>query len=320
MTSTNQVNQVLTMNNYELSIISQDEVSKGKALKQYDLNGEKVVGCYENEPFLIQFKNKTWNRVAVRISVDGTDVCTGNLADTSAIGEMWIVAAYGTLELKCWPETNKGGSEFVFGKTEDSVAVNTHGVKTGIGYVACAIFTEEVQNNGTWISNWPSNTISIPLQQVTWANNTATNTSINFPSYNGISINSAGNIGINSAVGGIYSAQTLGNYGAMQVSDVCEASCSVSSPAVGAGEYVDQEITKVAGLNKPILATTICIKYEWWVSLRSKIRQNNNKTNNPAFPGDNQVEKMIDLKNTPRKKKGKKVSNEVKYPELNRFG
>lgn len=318
MIDTNQMNQVLASNNYELKIISCDEISNGKVLKQYDLNGEKVIGVYENEPFLIQVKNKTWSKIAVKISIDGTDIVDGSLADTTISGDMWIINAYGTLELKCYPETNKGGSQFVFGKIEDSVAANTHGVKTGIGYLACAIFIEEVQNSGTWITNWPSQQISIPMQQVTWTNNTA------IPFYGsqlgGVTIG-ASNITINSSTSmGVYSAKTLENFEAMSSADTCDVSCTVNGPAVGAGEYVNQEITKVAGLNKPILATCLTIKYEWWTSLRSKIRTLKQKSINPAFPGDQQVEKMIDLKSTPRKKKGKKVSNDVKYPELTRFG
>lgn len=131
--------------NYELKIISQDEVSKGKALKQYDINDEKIIGVYENENFAISFKNNTWNKVSVKLSLDGTDIISGKLADTSEVGEMWVVNPYSTLELIAYPETNKGGAAFIFGKTEDSVAVNTHGVKTGIGYIAACVFVEGVK-------------------------------------------------------------------------------------------------------------------------------------------------------------------------------
>jgi len=304
--ATNNVNTILTSNNYELNIISRDEIANGKTLKQYNLNNEKVVGVYPGENFIIQFKNNTWNRVGVRISIDGTDILKGGLADTNVNGEMFICQPYGKLELKGYPETNKGGSEFVFGKIEDSVAINTHGIKTGIGYVACAIFVEEVQNSGGWINTWPNTTITSPKTDITWIPATIyTNNTGGTYSSNSIPFNSE--ININSMT----SAPTAQN--------VFTATTNSCDLAVGAGEYVNQEITKVAGLNKPILGTTISIRYKWWVALRSEIRQINNVTVNPAFPGDQQVVKMIDLKNTPRKKKGKKVKSDVKYPELSRF-
>ena len=283
------------MMNYELKIISMDEISKNKALKQYDVNGEKVVGCYENEAFMLRFKNNTWNKISVKFSIDGTDVLSGQLADTSEVGQMFMVGPYETLDLKCWPETNKGGSEFVFGKPEDSVAVNTHGIKSGIGYVAAAIFIEKVEV-GQWIGNVNTfQKITFPHTEITWTTPTFT------PPYD-ITCNSGTTINSSSDMA-VYSSNSV----------------SCSSPAVGAGEYVSQEIIKTAGLNKPILNEIISIKYEWWTSLRSKIRQLKEILINPAFPGDNQTVKMIDLKSTPRKKKNK-VSKEVKYPELNRFG
>ena len=317
-----QTNQVQSSNNYELKIISQDEVSKGKILKQYDLNGEKVIGVYENENFCIQFKNNTWNKVQVKISIDGTDVITGKLADTSVTSDMWVCQPYGTLELKAFPETNKGGAEFIFGKTKDSVAVNTHGVKTGIGYIAAAVFIEEVQNNPVRFDNWRGKelqNIQIPTVKPVWIHNglgdygsfcgsnlrgaSGTVSSLNVKSINNVTMDSI------NCDQSIFTAQSA------NFSDV-----TMSAPAVGAGEYVAQEIIKVAGLNNPVFATCLTIKYEWWVSLRSKIRALKEKPINPAFPGDQNVIKMIDLKSTPRKKKNKKVNNEVKYPELNRFG
>lgn len=128
---------------------------------------------------------------------------------------------------------------------------------------------------------------------------------------NQITVNSFGNMGV-------FSSNSINIQSQCAINN-SEVTLSSASPAIGAGEYADQEITKVAGLNKPKLAETIVVRYEWWTSLRSKIRASKIVSTNPAFPGDRQVTKMIDLKSTPRKKKNK-ISKETKYPELTRFG
>lgn len=303
---------IVNSDSYELKIISQDEISKGKNLKKYKIDNENVIGVYENEPFLIQFVNKTWNRVALKLSIDGTNIIDGSLANTIPEGNMWIVQPYGTLELKAFPETNKGGAQFIFGKPEDSVAVNTHGVKSGIGYIAVAVFVENNSQPIMWNNPCvPNGQVSIPLD-ITWTTGTTfiPNTTITYPATITHPITT-------NTINTLETLETLskGQKGEQQIYNV-NSCCAIPGPAVGAGEYVNQEITKVAGLTNPILGTILTIKYEWWVSLRSKIRKMKNVNANPAFPGDQAVTKMIDLKTTPRKKKNKSFD---KYPELNRF-
>lgn len=303
------------MTNYELKIISMDEVSKNKALKQYDLNGEKVVGCYENEAFMLRFKNNTWNKISVKISLDGLNVLNGKLANTDINDDMFVIQPYQTLDLKAWPETNKGGSEFVFGKTEDSVAINTNGNKTGIGHIAAAIFIEKVEV-GQWYSQFRGKTNQQMIAPtITWIAPTFTPTFT--PPFDITCKNNQTGTTIPTFDTINYNSQCIASSNSMNIYS-CNA-IAFNGPAVGAGEYTAQEITKVAGLNKPVLSEIVSIKYEWWTSLRSKIRQLKDIPINPAFPGDQQVTKMIDLKSTPRKKKNK-ISKETKYPELNRFG
>jgi len=79
------------MEKYELEIISNHPDFMGKALKQYDLDGIKTCGAYGNEPFAIKFKNNTWNKVQVKISIDGTDTSAGGAATTEPTSDMWVV-------------------------------------------------------------------------------------------------------------------------------------------------------------------------------------------------------------------------------------
>lgn len=304
---------------YELRIISLGEDSNGKNLKKYKINGEDVVGIYEGEPFAIEFKNKTWSKVQIKLSVDGTDISTGSLASTSPDGDMFVCDPYGTVRLKAWPESSKGGAEFLFGKVEDSVAANTHGNVSGKGLVAVAVF---IEGHSSYSGiNWGG----VQL-------NAAQNSGIgNF----GMIHNSGYTNSSNSVSGGILRSKSImpqtvlgsriSSADSINTYDVSSASVNIAecseNLAVGAGDYVAQEIVKVAGLTKPILNTTISVKYESWNSLRSKVRalqkQVVNKAN-PAFPGDVPLEiKMIDLKNTP---KGRNKSRKpTRTPDLQRF-
>ena len=60
------------MNNdsYELSIVSRDQRSDGKKLKQYDMVGAKIVGVYDGENFELQIKNNTYREPVDRFFID----------------------------------------------------------------------------------------------------------------------------------------------------------------------------------------------------------------------------------------------------------
>jgi len=288
------------MSDYELEIISREK--QAKKLKKYKVSGNDVVGVYENEPFSVRFKNNTSKRVQVRLSIDGTDVLTGNPASTDPEGKMWMVNSYSDMELRAWPETTQGGAEFLFGKTGDSVAANTHGIMDGKGIIAAAVYEEDSSIQGyTWNSNKPVITGGITIK-----------------SDGGITIRSAGFKGLDSFrisdVGESYS-YNCSSYTPDNYNTVLD-----SGPAVGAGSYVDQEINKVAGLCAPHLSQIIQVKYEWWTSLKSKLRKHPTP-HHVAFPGDNQ--KLMSLGSTPRRRRqrrrGRHGSPERKYKEFNRF-
>jgi hypothetical protein len=262
---------------YILDIVSLDKNIEGKQLKKYSIDNTDFIGAFENEPFEIVFKNNTHKKVQVVISVDGTDILTGKLASTEPSGKMWLVNGYDSLRLKAWPETNSGGARFVFTNTDNSVAANTHGNLSSKGIIAVAVFEEgHVYNiaapNYTAPNYWyRSNPGFLLYDYSITCNNTISKSSAKI---------SQGNI--------------------------TRSFCSTSA-SVGAGEYVQQEIINTAGLIKPRLATTIRVKYEWWSSLRSKLRKIGEERaelqSTNGFPGD---KKNIDLARIPRVKSSAK--------------
>lgn len=130
------------MSNYTLEIISHHPQFKNKNLRQYYVDGINTVGAWGDEPFEIRFKNNTYQKVQVKISLDGTDVLTGRPATTEVSKDMWVVNGYGTLNLKAWPENNNGGASFVFTSANNSVAAHTHGNLSSRGIIAAAVYVE----------------------------------------------------------------------------------------------------------------------------------------------------------------------------------
>src|SRR6266850_1095133 len=110
--------------NYTLEVISHLPQFKIKNLRKYYVDGIETVGAWGDEPFEIRFKNNTWQKVQVKISVDGTDVLSGKPADTELSKDMWVVNGYATLTIKAWPETNNGGAGFVFTSANNGVATH----------------------------------------------------------------------------------------------------------------------------------------------------------------------------------------------------
>ena len=303
---------------YTLDIVSLDKNIEGKPLKKYAIDNTDLIGVYENEPFEIVFKNHTHKKVQIIISVDGTDVLSGKLASTEPTAKMLLVNAYNTLRLKAWPETNDGGARFVFTNTDNSVAANTHGVLSSKGIIAVAVFEEGY----------------VPNYNIFWNNHPHPSTVGSGQLYGGQLYGSAG----------LYSKNLDYSYNTDQkinlISDSCVFSSNIAettetnvimdsailrsstkgcstpkieqtktSASVGAGEYVQQTLATVAGLTQPKLATTIKVKYEWWSSLRSKLRkigaEHAELQSTNGFPGD---KKNIDLAKTPRIKTSAKTT------------
>lgn len=274
--------------NYELNIISKDQ-NKDKKLKKYRLDEIDMVGVQDNEQFEIELKNNTSSKIQVILSLDGINVLDGKLASTEINSEMWVVNAYSSLTVKCWPETKNGGASLIFTNLENSVVANLHDNLQGKGIIAAAIFKE-----------------SQPVYTIMNNPNIYDNTVY-------------GSKGVRPRTTGILRSNNV-NINETNVNDSISCSAQdIQNLAIGAGEYTEQKITKVAGFHIPKLDQIVQIRYENWMKLRSKLREIKYNENQPtAFPGDQ--EKMIDLKSTPRiSKKKKRLSPEKKYTEFERF-
>lgn len=310
----------MSYQNYTLDIISHHPQFKGKNLRKYHVKGIDTVGAWGDEPFEIVFKNNTYQKIQVKLSVDGTDILTGQPADTNVSKDMWVVNGYAELRLKAWPENNNGGAGFVFTSATNSVALHVHGDMSSRGIIAAAVFTEghvePIKYNpypyyigGSIVGSAGS------LTQPTWTvfNNS---TSINgcfggdnttLQSQNSTYSCSLGDAGQNSATYETLCCDQIGE-AAPAASDARiggsrrrEKKSLEKLVAVGAGSYTEQKISYVSGLIKPVYSEAVRVKYMWWDDLVAALRECNHPTSQPdGFPGDHGKHNHINLGRTPR--------------------
>lgn len=310
---------------YSLEVISHNNDSKNKSFRQYNVDGINTIGVFGNEPFEVRFKNNTYSKVLVKLSIDGTDVLTGSVANTEVNKDIWVVQGYGTLTLKAWPETNNGGAQLVFTNGANSVAVHTHGDLSSRGIIAAAVFeeghVEPLRLNNHHYHWYYTNPIWFGGSDYTLGD-------------------SCGGLGIymnNANVNGVYSSNAApsGNFGASgsiscstNVASQSAASCGSASQqaptkelqsvaAVGAGEYVSQNISHTTGLIKPFFAESVRVRYLWWDDLKAKLSQGNYAAPHASgFPGDRP---NMSLGSTPRLGAQRIVPHKQPEPVFARF-
>jgi hypothetical protein len=277
------------MSNYELNIISHHKDFAGKTLKKHHVEGIPTIGAYGNEEYSIVFKNNTFGKVSVIISIDGTSILTGKPATTDPSEKMWVVNGYSSLTLKCWPESSEGGAAFVFTNTANGVATHTHGDLSSQGIIAAAVFVEgQVPEPTKWVVVNPYIVYPslYPIYREWWQ-------SPNIPWWNNGNQITCG--------GGSYTTNGNVGPGSSTIVNNCFSAAQhlESSAATGAGEFKEQTISYVAGLIKPVFTETVRVRYLWWSDLVEKLKSHNAPTPHASgFPGDKNI--GINLGSTPR--------------------
>lgn len=300
----------MSNSNYSLEIISHHPTFKNKSLRKYYVDGIETIGAWGDEPFEIKFTNHTWQKLELKLSVDGTDVLSGDPATTDPTPKMWVVNGYGTLSLKAWPENNNGGAQFVFTSGSNSVAAHTHGDMSSRGIIAAAVYVEGhvepirlsnppivIQNDHHHYHDRYRRSIYDNTAYPVWG---GTIGGVTYGS-NSISGSAAG-----STLGGAsldscsFNAYTDSVASASLGETPTDSKGLESLVAVGAGQHVDQKIVTVAGLIKPTFTETVRVRYMWWDELVAKLRANNVPMPHASgFPAD-QNKTNISLGSTPR--------------------
>ena len=321
----------ISRNNYRLEIVSRDRRHEGKIFKSYAIDGKQTIGVSKKEPFEIRFRNLGWQRVQVRFSMDGTDILTGEPATTDPNGKMWLVEGHASMTLKAWPESNSGGACFVFGSAGKSVAVNTHGNVEGVGVIAAAVFVEGATRQ-QYYSSGNINLISDSDKYMSGprpqsfgrrrqsaggqsANRGILRSTSKSKGFDSKGFDSDVRISASDSLDDCDTkCSTSGTMGFMESEmemgrdvDFCVPCSAAAAPieyepkaAIGAGEYVAQELVKGKGLEQPKYSTALEVHYKWWSEVRSALTKFGGRRDdspNP-FPGDD--DNHIDLSYTPR--------------------
>ena len=288
---------------YTLDIISTHPESQGKALKKHKIEGIETVGALMNEQFEIRFTNHTWCKVQVKLSLDGIDIMSGELATSEPTAEMWVVQPNSSIAIKAFPETDRGGAAFVFSHAGNSVAIHLNEDLSHRGIIAAAVFTEGAPEPLRLAPIVITNPI-VPYIWNYWQNYLP---GITWTYTGTTTLGCGGNAG-----GGTYTCNSASISGDVVGAYSCSAPNLIpnltpqltpqdqqSLPAVGAGQYVEQEINHATGLNKPLLAKTLQVRYLWWSDLESKLSTQVSASKHPSgFPAD--TKKRINLGNVPK--------------------
>src|SRR5271166_1390767 len=266
---------------HTLSILSKHPEHLNRTLIPYVIDNEHIIGAFGNEPYAVQLENGTHNRVEVRISIDGTDVLTGEPATTLATGRRWVVEPRGKLVLEAWPETQQGGARFLFTDSKGSVAVHTRGDARDMGVIAAAIFHEDPARE-----QYTSGGVMRGMRERDYMK---------------------GGSPTRGGPRGSASVRTQSLETSLKADKPTMDSMTFESRSMagtGAGEYAAQRINQVSGLRNPMLVDVLRLRYMWWDDLVSKLKEKNISPNSvsgfPGFPGNKPL-KGIDLGSTPRK-------------------
>lgn len=300
--------------NYKLDIISQHPEHQNKALRKHKVEAIDTVGVQMDEQFAIRFTNNTYQKVQVKISLDGIDIMTGELATTEPTQEMWVVQANSTLEISAWPETDNGGAALIFSHAGNSVAVHTNGDLSHRGIIAAAVY---IEGHVEPLTINPFTITTIVHEYPYWAQPYYYPYNHYYdPYYYGTRIVWNSNYGLGSgkicASSGSVSSNSMcgdvsGTYGDVSGTHACNSLSAntetvqdqQSLPSVGAGQFTEQKIDHTVGLIKPILNETLQVRYLWWHELENKLSNQVVVIAHPSgFPVD--TKKRISLGNTPR--------------------
>jgi hypothetical protein len=321
---------------YELEIVSHHKDFDGKTLRKYYVDGIEHVGAYGEEPFSIVFKNNTNEDVQLKISLDGTDILTGEKADTKVSPKMWLANARSSLVVKAFPEDNNGGARFIFTGSDNSVAAHTHGDLSSRGIIAVAVYVE-----GTYKYDWNKQvprTVNEPWGRLNneplYKAQNYSNNSINYKGVESNTLKSSGPVRRRSIVeksfDGVEDLSDVGDCApgvaggsGFETMDCERERATVHSNsvnlrseklvAIGAGEHVEQKLKYVKGLIKPVFTETVRVKYVWYDDLVAKLeKEEQSQAHASGFPGDRN-DKHIDLKNVPKVKSKAAKKEKPKY-------
>lgn len=127
-------------NQFELAVaIPRD--GRSVKIREYGRNNLTFVEGRRGQPYSIQFRNNSPNRVMAIISVDGVDVVDGKPATAESRG--YVVEGYASAEIKGWRTSTSEVRQFYFEDKQGSYSAGTTGETTNCGIIEIKVFSEK---------------------------------------------------------------------------------------------------------------------------------------------------------------------------------
>src|SRR5882672_6149797 len=130
----------------------------GAPLQEYAGRGTSYVEAVKGREYSVRLRNRTGERVAIALSVDGLNSIDARTTSASE-ARKWILEPYGTITLDGWQTSSSTARRFIF-TTEDQSYGSWLGRTKNLGLVAAAVFR---QKRG----------IPIPIQGGEWRKDTS---------------------------------------------------------------------------------------------------------------------------------------------------
>lgn len=113
----------------------------GEPVYEYATRGKSYVEALKNREYSVRLRNRTAERIAVALSVDGLnsiDARTTNAKDA----RKWVLGPYETIILDGWQVSSETARRFFF-TTEEKSYGNWLGKTKNLGLIAAAVFREK---------------------------------------------------------------------------------------------------------------------------------------------------------------------------------
>ena len=113
----------------------------GTPLLEYAARGTSYVEAMKGREYSVRLRNRTGERVAIALSVDGLNSIDARTT-TASEARKWILEPYGTITLDGWQASSSTARRFIF-TTEDRSYGSWLGRTKNLGLVAAAVFRQK---------------------------------------------------------------------------------------------------------------------------------------------------------------------------------
>ena len=120
---------------------SMDILVNGRPLAEYAARGTTYIEALEQREYAIRLRNRTSERIAVALSVDGLNSIDAKTTSAPSASK-WIIDPYGTITISGWQTGPTTARHFFFTTEQDSYGAWL-GKTTNLGVISAAVFREK---------------------------------------------------------------------------------------------------------------------------------------------------------------------------------